>query len=70
MYIHSEKLAKFTAWKTYPFTRVDKLKAIVDQGWEPWVMEQKLVANAVSTKVCYDLSLETGMQRRDSERLS
>ncbi len=30
MYVHSEKSAKFTASKTYPFTRVGKLKAIVD----------------------------------------
>ena len=52
MYVHSEKSAKFTASKTYPFTRVGKLKAIVDLGWEPGVMEYGLVACAVSTKVC------------------
>ena len=39
MYVHSEKSTKFTASKTYPFTRVGKLKAIVDPGWEPGVME-------------------------------
>ncbi len=39
MYVHSEKSGKFTASKTYPFTRVGKLKAIVDPGWEPGVME-------------------------------
>ncbi len=39
MYVHSEKSVKFTALKTNPFTRVGKLKAIVDQGWEPGVME-------------------------------
>ncbi len=39
MYIHSEKSAKFTASKTYPFKRVGKLKAIVDPGSEPGVME-------------------------------
>ena len=52
MYVHLEKSAKFTASKTYPFTRVGKLKAIVDPGWEPGVMEYGLVAYAVSTKVC------------------
>ncbi len=30
MYDHSEKSAKFAASKSYPFTRVGKLKAIVD----------------------------------------
>ena len=39
MYDHSEKLAKFAASKSYLFTRVGKLKAIVDPGWEPGVME-------------------------------
>ena len=52
MYVHSEKSAKFTASKNYPFTTVSKLKAIVDQGWEPGVMEEGLLAYAVSTKVC------------------
>ena len=35
MYVHSEKSAEFTASKTYPFTRVGKLKAIVDAGGSP-----------------------------------
>ncbi len=39
MYVHSEKLAKFAASKTYPFTTVGKLKAIVDPDWEPGVIE-------------------------------
>ncbi len=39
MYVNPEKSAKFTASKTYPFTTVGKLKAIVDPGWEPGVME-------------------------------
>ncbi len=56
MYVQSEKSIKLTASKTYPFTRVGKLKAIVDPGWEPgvmeYVMEYGLVAYAVSTKVC------------------
>ncbi len=39
MYVHSEKSVKFTASKTYPFTREGKLKGIVDLGWEPGVME-------------------------------
>ncbi len=47
MYIHSEKSARFTASKTYPFTRVGKLKATVDPGWEPGFKEQGLVAYAV-----------------------
>ena len=38
MYVHSEKSAKFTASKLYLFTRVGKLKAIVDRGWEPGVI--------------------------------
>ncbi len=35
MYDHSEKLAKFAASKSYPFTSVGKLKAIVDPGSQP-----------------------------------
>ncbi len=33
MYDHSEKSAKFAASKSYPFTSVGKLKAIIDQGF-------------------------------------
>ncbi len=39
MYVNSEKSAKFTASKTYSFTRLGKLKATVDPGWEPGVIE-------------------------------
>ncbi len=35
MYGHSEKSAKFAASKSYPFTRVGKLKAIVESGSQP-----------------------------------
>ncbi len=35
MYDHSEKSAKFAASKSYPFTNVGKLKAIVDPGSQP-----------------------------------
>ncbi len=38
MYVHSEKSSEFTASKSYPFTSVGKLKAIVDPGWEPGVI--------------------------------
>ena len=38
MHVHSEKLAKFTASKSYPFTGVERLKAIVDPDWWPGVI--------------------------------
>ncbi len=38
MYVQSEKSAAFTASKSYLFTTVGKLKAIVDPGWEPGVI--------------------------------
>ena len=39
IYVHSEKSAEFTESKVYLFTRVGKLKAIVDQGWGPGVIK-------------------------------
>ncbi len=38
MYDHSEKSVKFAASKSYPFTIVGKLKAIVDPGSKPEVI--------------------------------
>ncbi len=38
MYDHSEKLGKFAASKSYPFTRVRKLKAMDDPGSQPGVI--------------------------------
>ncbi len=38
MYDHSKKSEKFAASKSYPFTRVGKLKATVDPGSQPGVI--------------------------------